>query len=67
MMAEKMKYEMSLQRSASAPETIVTADDANATASRNKPISCGLVSASRRKKNCMRIGCVALAPLAQDM
>ena len=52
MSAEKTKYAMSLQRSASAPETMVTEEDANATASRNRSIAPGAWSAPRSRKNC---------------
>ena len=52
--AANRKYATSLQRSASAPETMVTDDDAKAMASRKRAIWRGSESALRSRKNCSR-------------
>ena len=55
MRAAKIKYAISLQRSASAPDTMVTEEEANAIASRKRAIVSGSVSASRSKKYCTHV------------
>ena len=52
--AANRKYAISLQRSASAPDTMVTDDDANAMASRKRAIWRGSESALRSRKNCSK-------------